>query len=261
MAKKRLIPKLQMRASIKNPSRMVLVTTVGFQDSIEVGDPVSQAKIYQSQAADELLFLDLDASDQNRAPRIEIIERAAEEIFMPFTVGGGVRSVEDFRRLLRHGADKVSVNSHAFRNPTLISEAANAFGSQCVVLSIDYRYDADGEARVHIHNGRTATQKSVAAWAQEAEALGCGELLITSIDRDGGREGLDCDLARKISELVSIPVIISGGAGKTQDFIAAFQKTNVSAVSAGTYFCFKDENPMQTRSQIKNHGINIRIVT
>lgn len=262
MIKRRLIPKLQLKASRFGAStRMVLVTTLRFSKVIEVGDPISQAKIYEAQAADELIFLHLDASPDNREAEIDVIRRAAEQIFMPFTVGGGVRSVADFRRLLANGADKVSINTAAVQTSRLINEASNAFGSQCVVLSIDYRRLENGHYRVFINGGKVQTDWDPVEWAIEGEKRGAGEVLLTSIDRDGTRSGLDIDLTRRVADNVSIPVITSGGCGMTAHFIEGFLDGKADAVSAGTYFCFKDENPMQTRSQIKNAGVPIRLHT
>lgn len=262
MLKSRLIPKLQMRASRMNGvERMVLVTTKRFSDPVEIGDPVSQAKIFEAQAADELIFLDLDATAQSRSPRIDMVRRAAEEIFMPFTVCGGVRSLEDFRLLLANGADKVGVNTAAVLDSSLIRKASAAFGAQCVVLSIDCRREDDGSYRVWTHGGRVKTNLDPAEWAAEGERLGAGEILLTSIDRDGTRSGLDVELTRSVVDRVSVPVIASGGCGMAAHFVEGFQLGRAHAVSAGTYFCFKDENPMQTRSQIRNAGIPIRLHT
>jgi cyclase len=262
MLKRRLIPKLQMkRRRIGESMRMVLVTTIQFRDVMEIGDPVSQAKIYEAQAADELIFLDLDASGEHRDTLVEVVRRAAGEIFMPFTVGGGVRSLADFRTLLSNGADKVSINTAAVENPELIGEASAAFGAQCVVLSIDYRRMANGDYSVWIHGGRTNTGLDPIAWAIEGERRGAGEILFTSIDRDGTGQGLDIAITRQIAERVSVPVITSGGCGLASHFVEGFLEGKADAVSAGTYFCFKDENPMQTRSQIKNAGIPIRLHT
>ena len=262
MLKRRLIPKLQMRASHFGSSlRMVLVTTIQFRENIEIGDPVSQAKIYEAQAADELIFLDLDASSENRETMVDVVRKAAEEIFMPFTVGGGVRSMADFRKLLSNGADKVSINTAAVENPDLINEASDMFGAQCVVLSIDYRKGQPDAHRVWTNGGKVETSWDPVEWAIEGERRGAGEILLTSIDRDGTRRGLDVELNRRVAECVSIPVITSGGCGAAAHFVEGFLEGKADAVSAGTYFCFKDENPMQTRSQIKNAGIPIRLHT
>jgi cyclase len=260
MLKRRLIPKLQMKASrFGSSTRMVLVTTYQYGDVIEIGDPVSQAKIYEAQAADELIFLDLDAFANNRATMVDVVKRAAEEIFMPFTVGGGVRSIEDFRKLLSNGADKVSVNSAAVEKPDLIDKASAMFGAQCVVLSIDYCKEEDGQYRVWTRGGKVKTHLNPVEWAMEGERRGAGEILLTSIDRDGTRRGLDVELTRLVVESVSIPVITSGGCGLAAHFVEGFIVGKAAAVAAGTYFCFQDQNPMQTRAHIKNAGIPIRL--
>jgi imidazole glycerol-phosphate synthase subunit HisF len=259
--KRRLIPKLQMRASrFGSLVNMVLVTTIQFQETIEIGDPVSQAKIYEAQAADELVFLDLDASRENRENIVEVVRKAAEQIFMPFTVGGGVSTIEHFRKLLDNGADKVSINTAAVERPDLINEASEIFGAQCVVLSIDYRR-VDGACYTWVRGGTVKTDLDPVRWAREGERRGAGEILLTSIDRDGTREGLDLELTRRVTETVSVPVITSGGCGLAAHFAEGFLIGKADAVSAGTYFCFKDENPMQTRAQIKNAGIPIRLHT
>jgi cyclase len=237
------------------------VTTVGFREFIEVGDPVSQARIYEAQAVDELIFVDLDAARERRLADVSVVERAAEEVFMPFCVGGGVTTVDDFRRLLGSGADKVSVNTAALDDPLLLHRAAEAFGSQCVVLSIDVRRAADGAYSLYSHGGSVASPRSVVEWAQEGEALGAGEILLTSIDRDGSGLGLDIDLTRSVVDAVSVPVIASGGCGRASHFVDGFVDGGADAVSSGTYFSFRDQNPMQTRSQIRNAGVDIRFLT
>jgi len=260
MLKKRIIPKLQMKArQIGSRKIMVLVTTLQFSKYIEIGDPVSQAKIYEAQAADELIFLDIDASIEERNNLIEVVRKTAKEVFMPITVGGGVRSAEDFRVILSNGADKVSINTAAVANPDLISEAARSFGSQCVVVSIDYRMNDDGDYRVWIKCGKVETKLHPVEWSIECERMGAGEILLTSIDRDGTRHGLDVGLTRRITDSVSIPVITSGGCGLASHFIDGFLSGKANAVSAGTFFCFTDENLMQTRAHIKNAGIPIRL--
>lgn len=260
LLKRRLIPKLQMRASDRSPGRMVLVTTIRFAETIEVGDPVSQAKIFQAQAADELLFLDIDAWRTGRSALLDVVRGAADELFMPMTVGGGVRSVDDFAALLGSGADKVSVCTAAVDDPALLTRAADAFGVQCVVCSIDYAMTPDG-ARVCTRGGTDVTDLDPVRWAREAESLGAGEILLTSIDRDGTRAGLDIETTRAVSEAVTIPVVAAGGCGAAAHFVEGFVGGGADAVAAGTYFAFRDENPMQTRGQIRNAGIPIRLHT
>jgi imidazole glycerol-phosphate synthase subunit HisF len=259
MLKRRLVPKLQMRARpVGGRERMVLVTTVRFDHVIEIGDPVSQARIYQAQAADELIFLDLDAGRHERSPLLEVIRAAAEEIFMPFAVGGGVQSVEDVRLLLANGADKVAINTAAVEDPGLITRVADTFGNQCVVASIDYRQHDGGGHRVWTRGGTTETMHSPVAWAKECASRGAGEILITSIDRDGTRKGLDLEVCAEVAATVDVPVIVAGGCGSTADFVAGFGAGGADAVAAGTFFAFRDENLMQTRSQIANAGVPIR---
>jgi len=259
MAKSRLIPKLQLRTSLNNPSKLVLVITRGFNDVIEIGDPVSQAKIFQDQASDELVFVNINPNNRNELPLLaQTINKVAQEIFMPLTVGGGVSKLDDFRLLLANGADKISVNTEAFSNHELISEAAERYGSQCVVVSIDYKKDSDGSYYVYTHCGSNKTQMHPVEWATMAEKLGAGELLLTSMNNDGSKEGLDLELTKLVAENVGIPVITSGGCGLAKHFSDGFLIGKAAAVSAGTFFAHRDQNFMQTRSHIVNAGVNIR---
>lgn len=262
MIKHRLIPKLLLKRSRFLKNKMVLVTSIKFENHVEIGDPVSQAKIYQDQMADELLFLDIDASLDNRNSLFfDLIKEAAQEIFMPLTVGGGVKNIEDFRNLLSNGADKVSINTAALDNPSFINEASQIFGSQCVVVGIDVRKEPDGKYFVYKKCGTVKTDLDPVTWAFECTKRGAGEILLTSIDRDGSRLGLDSELVKRVVDLVTIPVIASGGCGLAKHFVDGFIQGKADAISAGTYFCFKDENPMQVRSQIKSAGISVRIFT
>jgi cyclase len=255
--KRRLIPKLQLRAG--RGGKAVLVTTVRFEEVIEVGDPVSQAKIYQAQAVDELVFLDIEGWRHREGLMLDVVRRAAEEVFMPITVGGGVRSVDDLHALLVNGADKVSINTAAVDDPDLVSRAADRFGAQCVVVSIDVRRDSGGAATVWVDGASRPTAWAPAAWAAEAERRGAGEILLTAVDRDGTRLGIDIELTREVVDAVGVPVITSGGCGQADHFIAGFREGGADAVASGTYFSFRDENPMQTRSQIANADIPIRL--
>lgn len=262
MIKHRLIPKLLLKRSRFLKNRMVLVTSVKFANHVEIGDPVSQAKIYQDQMADELLFLDIDATSRGRdVLLLEILKNAAGEIFMPLTVGGGVKDIGDFRTLLLNGADKVSINTAALENPDLINEASGIFGSQCVVVSIDARLNSRGGYCVYKNSATVEIERDPVSWAVECEKRGAGEILLTSVDNDGSRSGLDHNLTRQVAESVSIPVIASGGVGLASHFVDGFINGKADAVSAGTYFCFRDENPMQARSQVKSASIPIRIFT
>ncbi len=259
MSKPRLIPKLQLKRSENNPQRMVLVITKQFGEFIEIGDAVSQAKIFQDQGADELIFVNIDRIEKNINLLSRVIAKVSEEIFMPITVGGGVNDENDFRLLLSNGADKISINSIAVNNPSIITRTSEKFGAQCVVVGIDYKLDIDGHYKVFIDNGNKNTGINPVEWAIECEKLGAGEILLTSIDNDGMRKGLNTEITKCVVESVSIPVITSGGCGIAQDFSDGYLIGNADAVSAGSFFAHRDQNFMQTRSQIKNSGINIRM--
>lgn len=263
MVKKRLIPKLLIsHRQIGRSLRPVLVTTRGFEHVVEVGDPVSQARIYEAQLADELVVLNMDGGAIGGDEMVlELIERLASETFMPLAVGGGVRSVEDFSRLLDCGADKVVINSAALDRPELITEAASRFGAQCVVVSVDYRVGGDGYARVFGHRASQPTPYGVAQWASRAVALGAGELLLTDADRDGTGRGLNIEVSRAVAAQVSVPVVVAGGCGRAEHFVAGFQEAMAEGVAAGTFFCLRDQNPMQTRAHVQNAGVPIRLET
>lgn len=203
------------------------VQFVGLRD---VGDPVALATRYEAEGADEITFLDIAASAEARATLLEVARRTAERLFIPLTIGGGVRTADDMARALRAGADKVSVNSAAVARPELLTEAAERFGAQCVVASIDAKRDADGVARVWVKGGREATPLEAVAWAQECVARGAGEILLTAIDRDGARSGYDVDLTRQVAEAVSVPVIASGGAGEARHLVEALRDGRADAV-------------------------------
>lgn len=259
MLKKRVIPKLLLKKTvIGGKERAVIVTTRAFGEVKVVGDLISQGKIYESQSVDELLLLDLDATGENRMVSPALVEKISSEIFMPLTVGGGISSVDDFRRVLLAGADKVGINAAALMTPELITDAAFAFGSQCVVVSIDYRTAVDGTLKVVSNRGKTETEWDPLCWAQRVQELGAGEIILTSVERDGMRAGLDLATLKEVTSLLSIPVIASGGVGSTQNFIDGFLVGQADAVAAGTFFAFKDENPYQTRAQIRTSGIPIR---
>ena len=259
MSKLRLIPKLQLRPASYNPSKLVLVVTRQFGAAIEIGDPVSQAKIFQDQASDELIFINIDKKNNEEINALaEVINKVSQEIFMPLTVGGGVCKIEDFRLLLSNGADKISINSAALLNPNLISRAADKFGAQCVVVSIDYKKDETGNYFVYINGGKEKTSFHPVEWARKAQEYGAGELLLTSIDNDGMKIGLDLQITREITDSVTVPVITAGGCGLAKHFSDGFIIGKASAVSAGTFFAHRDQNFMQTRSHILNSGINIR---
>lgn len=261
--KRRLIPKLLVKhRQLGRALRPVLVTTRSYREALDVGEPVSQAKIYEAQLADELVVLNIDGTAiADDEVILGLIRRLASETFMPLTVGGGVRSVEDFARLLECGADKVSINQMALDRPDLIETAAARFGAQCVVASIDFRTDADGQARVYRDHASVPTQWAVVEWALELHRRGAGELLLADADRDGMSIGLNCPIGRAVADSVPIPVILSGGCGLAEHFVEGFLAGGAEAVAAGTFFCFRDQNPMQTRAHIRNAGISIRMET
>ena len=263
LLKKRLVPKLLIKhRRVGLGLRPVLVTTRGYREALDVGDAVSQAKIYEAQLADELIVLNIDGTAiGGDEVMLGLIERLATETFMPLAVGGGVRSVDDFALLLQRGADKVCINTAALDTPQLISEAAERFGAQCVVVSIDFRVDTVGHAIVHRAHAQQPMEFTVLEWAQRAAAAGAGELLLTDADRDGQGNGLNCVTAREVSAAVPIPVILSGGCGRAEHFVEGFARGGAEAVAAGTYFCLRDQNPMQTRAHIRNAGIPIRMET
>jgi imidazole glycerol-phosphate synthase subunit HisF len=261
MSKKRLIPKLQLKASFHNPQKMVLVITKRFREVIDIGDPVSQAKIYEAQAADELIFINIDREDKDIDKLSKIIHKVSEEIFMPITVGGGVTTEEHFRILLANGADKISINTTAVKDPSFITLTSEKYGAQCVVVSIDYKKEDNGEYKVYIDCGRERTILDPVEWAIEVERRGAGEILLSSIDNDGMRQGMNIEITRKVSEAVTIPVITSGGCGLAQHFSEGFIEGKADAVAAGSFFAHRDQNFMQTRSQIRNAGVLIRVHT
>jgi imidazole glycerol-phosphate synthase subunit HisF len=263
MLKKRLIPKLLIKhRPLGRAIRPVLVTTHSFNQPSDVGDPVSQAKIYEAQLADELIVLNIDSTPVNDDKLIlGLIERLASETFMPLCVGGGVRDIEGFGILLNHGADKVSINFAALDNPELIGVAARRFGNQCVVVSIDFRKASNGRHVVMYDHAARTTERDVLDWAREAVERGAGELLLCDADRDGSGEGLNCEVGRAVANAVSVPVILSGGCGRAEHFVDGFVQGRAEGVAAGTFFAFRDQNPMQARAHIRNAGIPIRMET
>lgn len=259
MSKLRLIPKLQLQPASYNPHKLVLVITRQFGDSTEIGDPVSQAKIFQDQASDELIFLNIDKQNVQEIEALsKVINKVSQEIFMPLTVGGGVTKIEDFRLLLSNGADKISINSEAVKRPSFITDVANKYGVQCVVVAIDYKADSNGDYFVFVNGGKVKTDLNPVDWAIEAERLGAGEIVLTDVSRDGMKLGLNLEVTKLVSESVNIPVITSGGCGLANHFCEGFLIGKANAVSAGTFFAHRDQNFMQTRSHILNAGVNIR---
>ena len=228
-----------------------------FQAFRDVGHPVSIAKVYDAQGADELLFLDITASREDRGILFDVIQRTAAACFMPLTVGGGVRTSDDIRQLLLAGADKVAINTEAVRRPNFLREAAARFGTQCVTVSIDVRGSNPGE--VYTHSGSEASGRNPVEWAREAAALGAGEIIIQSIDREGTRAGYDLALTRAVADAVTVPVVASGGAGKLEDLVAGITEGHASAVSAASIFHFTDQSVIKARAFMKHSGLEMRI--
>lgn len=251
MLAKRIIPCLDV-------DKGRVVKGVKFQNLRDAGDPVEVAKGYEEQSADELVFLDITASAEERKIMIEVVQRVAETIFIPFTVGGGVSSLEDIRRLLSASADKVSINTAAVKNPQLIYESAKRFGSQCIVVAIDAKRSERGW-EVYIHGGRTPTGLDAVEWAKRVEGLGAGEILLTSMDADGTKKGYDIELCRAVASAVSIPVIASGGAGTMEHFYEVFTQTNVDAALAASLFHFKEVSIPELKAYLKNKGVHVRL--
>lgn len=259
MLAKRIIPCLDVKDGR-------VVKGVNFVDLIDAGDPVAQAQIYDREGADELVFLDITATHEARNIMIDVVRRVADTVFIPFTVGGGIRTVDDMRALLLAGADKVSVNSAAVHNPQLIREGAKRFGSQCIVVAIDARrrQGEDRAARgdgwdVYVSGGRINTGLDAVKWAKEVEQLGAGEILLTSMDGDGTKEGYDVTLTSAISSAVNIPVIASGGAGRADHFAAALTDGGAAAALAASLFHFKELSILEVKQDLIERGIAIRL--
>lgn len=253
MHTKRIIPCLDVNAGR-------VVKGVNFVNLIDAGDPVEIAKAYDKAGADEVVFLDITASCDNRNTVVDMVRRVAEEVFIPFTVGGGIRTVEDFKGILREGADKVAVNSAAIMNPNLIAEAADKFGSQCVVLAIDAKRRPDGSGwNVYKNGGRVDMGIDAIEWAMKADKLGAGEILLTSMDCDGTKAGYDLELTRLISENVSVPVIASGGAGTKDHFYEALTQGKADAALAASLFHFKELEIIDLKQYLAAKGVSVRL--
>lgn len=253
MFTKRIIPCLD----VHNGRVVKGVNFVNLQDA---GDPVEIAAAYDAAGADELVFLDITASSDGRETVVDMVRKVASKVFIPFTVGGGIRTVDDFKMLLREGADKISVNSSAIDRPVLISEAADKFGSQCVVVAIDAKRRADGSGfNIYKHGGRLDMGIDAVEWAMKAESLGAGEILLTSMDGDGTKAGYDLELTRQIAENVKIPVIASGGAGKLEHFKDALTIGKADAALAASLFHFKELEIRQVKEYLRNEGVSVRL--
>ena len=252
MFTKRIIPCLDCK-----DGRVVKGTN--FVDLRDAGDPVEVASMYDKSGADELVFLDITASSDGRNTTVDLVRRVAERVFIPFTVGGGIRSVDDFKVLLREGADKISINSAAIMNPQLISDAADKFGSQCVVVAIDAKRNDDGHWSIYKNGGRVDMHMDAVEWAMKAEKLGAGEILLTSMDCDGTKAGYDIELTNAIASNVSIPVIASGGAGSKEHFLDAFTKGKADAALAASLFHYKELDIMELKKYLSDNGISMRL--
>ena len=253
MHTKRIIPCLDVKDGR-------VVKGVRFKNLRDAGDPAETGAAYGEAGADELVFLDITASSDARNTAVEMVRKVAEKVFIPFTVGGGIRTVEDFRMLLREGADKISVNSAAIDRPELIAEAADKFGSQCVVVAIDAKRRADGSGwNIYKNGGRIDMGMDVIEWARKVETIGAGEILLTSMDADGAKEGFDIALTRQVAEAVSIPVIASGGAGTAEHFYEAFTEGKADAGLAASIFHYKELEICQVKEYLKEHNIPVRI--
>lgn len=252
MQTKRIIPCLDVK-----DGRVVKGTN--FVSLRDAGDPVELAAAYDRELADELVFLDITASNENRDTTARMVSRCAGEIFIPLTVGGGIRTPEDIRRLLKSGADKVSLNTAAIKNPSLIAQGAEKFGSQCIVLAVDARKSGEASWEVYINGGRTPTGLDCLEWVQKAAALGAGEILLTSMDRDGTKDGYDIALTRAVSEAVGVPVIASGGAGKLEHFLEVVTAGKADAVLAASVFHYSKFTIREVKNYLKSHGVEVRL--
>jgi imidazole glycerol-phosphate synthase subunit HisF len=252
MLAKRIIPCLDVKDGR-------VVKGVNFLDLVDAGDPVENARIYDAEGADELVFLDITATHENRKTMIDVVRRVAEEVFMPFTVGGGISTNEDIRNMLNAGCDKVSINSSAVKRPELIAEASSKYGSQCIVVAIDAKKNGDNSWEVYIRGGREATGIDAIEWAKEVDRLGAGEILLTSMDADGTKDGYDIELTKAVSEVVNIPVIASGGCGNPEHISEVLSEGKADAALAASIFHFKEYPVLAVKEHCRDMGIEIRI--
>jgi imidazole glycerol-phosphate synthase subunit HisF len=252
MLTKRIVPCLDVKDGR-------VLKGIQFVELRDAGDPVELAKIYDQQGADELVFLDISASHEGRKTMVEVVKAVASQLAIPFTVGGGINSVEDMKRILRAGADKVSLNTAALLNPVLIREGADYFGSQCIVVAIDAKYDEESKTwNVFTHGGRKATGRNAVEWAVEAERLGAGEILLTSMDSDGAKSGFNLALTKAVGGAVSIPVIASGGAGNAEHFAEIFTEGKADAALAASIFHYQETSVEQVKNYLTEKGVHVR---
>ncbi|WP_079506818.1 imidazole glycerol phosphate synthase subunit HisF [Mesobacillus jeotgali] len=252
MLSKRIIPCLDVKDGR-------VVKGIQFVQLRDAGDPVELARFYDEQGADELVFLDISASVEGRKTMVEVVREVASELAIPFTVGGGINTLEDMKKMLRSGADKVSLNTAAVNNPKLIAQGSDYFGAQCIVVAIDAKFDPElGSWRVYTHGGRTSTEWEVIEWAKEAVRLGAGEILLTSMDSDGEKNGFDLELTRAVSEAVTVPVIASGGAGNADHFVEAFIEGKADAALAASIFHYRETSVKEVKSHLQEKGVTVR---
>ncbi|WP_137791683.1 imidazole glycerol phosphate synthase subunit HisF [Bacillus sp. E(2018)] len=252
MLTKRIIPCLDVKEGR-------VVKGIQFLNLVDAGDPVELARFYDEQGADELVFLDISASHEGRDTMVEVVERVAAELAIPFTVGGGINKLQDMKRVLRAGADKVSVNTAAVLRPELITEGSDYFGAQCIVVAIDAKYDEELKSwRVYTHGGRKPTQWEVTEWAREAVNRGAGEILLTSMDKDGEKSGFNLELTKAVSEAVTVPVIASGGAGSSEHFNDAFTIGKADAALAASIFHYKETSIAEVKADLRKLGVSVR---
>ncbi|MBY5034539.1 imidazole glycerol phosphate synthase subunit HisF [Streptococcus gallolyticus] len=252
MLKKRIIPCLDVKDGR-------VVKGVNFINLTDVGDPVDSAKAYYEAGCDELVFLDITATHEERVTTVEMVRRVADQVFIPFTVGGGIRSIEDMSKMLKAGADKVAVNSSALANPQLIADCAKKFGSQCVVVAIDARKETDGTWQVYVAGGRKNTGRDLVDWAREAVHLGAGEILLTSMDKDGTKSGFDIDMLNAVASVVNVPIIASGGAGTIKHMVEVFQQTPATGALAASIFHYGEIAIADTKKAMAEAGLEVRL--
>lgn len=252
MITKRIIPCLDVKEGR-------VVKGIQFVSLRDAGDPVELAKFYDKEGADELVFLDISASHEGRKTMVQVVQDVASQLAIPFTVGGGINSLEDMKRILRAGADKVSLNTAAVENPSLINEGSQYFGAQCIVVAIDAKYDeSTGSWKVYTHGGRRETERDVIEWAKEAVERGAGEILLTSMNCDGEKSGFDLALTSAVSSAVTVPVIASGGAGNAEHFKAAFNEGKADAALAASIFHYKETSVKEVKAYLQREGVNVR---
>ena len=252
MITKRIIPCLDVKKGR-------VVKGISFLDLQDAGDPVELAAFYDVEGADEVVFLDITASHEHRKTVVDLASRTSEKVFIPYTIGGGIKKVEDIREILKKGADKISINTSAFKDHSLIRKGARTFGNQCIVVAIDAKYKKKDNWEVYLHGGRTPTGKNAVDWAVEAEKLGAGEILLTSMDKDGTKDGYDIDLTRAVSSAVNIPVIASGGAGKLEHLRDVIKYADADAVLIASIFHYGQHTVREAKEYLRSEGINVRL--